>query len=68
MKFYYWRKVPLLPEERYKGSLLLSLKDSYLYLFSGTTNEVFNNSILKLNLRSIEGWINFFYRQDLIIY
>ena len=55
-----WRKVPLLPEERYRGSLLLNMKDSHLYLFGGTTNDVFNNSILKLNLRSIGGWDKFF--------
>ena len=55
-----WRKVSLLPEERYKGSLLLNYKDSNLYLFGGTTNGIFNNSILKLNLRSIGGWDKFF--------
>ena len=55
-----WRKVSLLPEERYKGSLLLNYKDSHLYLFGGTTNGSFNNSILKLNLRSIGGWDKFF--------
>ena len=51
-----WRKIPILPEERYKGCLLVHQKESNLYLFGGTTNGIFNNSILCLNFRSIGGW------------
>ena len=51
-----WNKIPILPEERYKGSLLIDKKDSNLYLFGGTTNGKFNSSILFLNFRSIAGW------------
>ena len=51
-----WRKIPILPEERYKGCLLVHQKESNLYLFGGTTNGTFNNSILCLNFRSIGGW------------
>jgi hypothetical protein len=51
-----WRKIPILPEERYKGCLLVHKKESNLYLFGGTTNGKFNSSILYLNFRSIGGW------------
>jgi hypothetical protein len=51
-----WRKIPILPEERYKGCLLVHQKESNLYLFGGTSNGIFNNSILFLNFRSIGGW------------
>ena len=51
-----WRKIPILPEERYKGCLLVHQKESNLYLFGGTTNGNFNTSILFLNFRSIGGW------------
>ena len=51
-----WRKIPILPEERYKGCLLVHQKESNLYLFGGTSNGNFNNSILFLNFRSIGGW------------
>ena len=51
-----WRKIPILPEERYKGCLLVNQKESNLYLFGGTTNGKFNTSILFLNFRSIGGW------------
>lgn len=51
-----WRKIPILPEERYQGCLLVSQKDSNLYLFGGTTGGKFNSSILYLNFRSIGGW------------
>ena len=51
-----WRKIPILPEERYKGSLLVNQKDSNLYLFGGTTDGKYNSSILFLNFRSIGGW------------
>ena len=51
-----WRKIPILPEERYKGSLLVHQKESNLYLFGGMTNGKFNTSILYLNFRSIGGW------------
>jgi len=51
-----WRKIPILPEERYKGSLLVNQKDSNLYLFGGTTDGKYNTSILFLNFRSIGGW------------
>jgi len=51
-----WRKIPILPEERYMGSLLVNQKDSNLYLFGGTTDGKYNSSILFLNFRSIGGW------------
>ena len=51
-----WRKIPILPEERYKGCLLVHQKESNLYLFGGMTNGKFNTSILYLNFRSIGGW------------
>ena len=51
-----WRKIPILPEERYKGSLLVYQKESNLYLFGGMTNGKFNTSILYINFRSIGGW------------
>jgi len=51
-----WRKIPILPEERYQGCLLVSQRDSNLYLFGGTTEGKFNSSILSLNFRSIGGW------------
>ncbi len=51
-----WRKIPILPEERYQGCLLVSQKDSNLYLFGGMTDGKFNCSILYLNFRSIGGW------------
>ena len=51
-----WRKIPILPEERYKGCLLVHQNESNLYLFGGTTNGKFNSSILLLNFRSIGGW------------
>ena len=51
-----WRKIPILPEERYKGCLLAYQKESNLFLFGGMTNGKFNSSILFLNFRSIGGW------------
>ena len=51
-----WRKIPILPEERYKGCLLVHQKELNLYLFGGLTNGKFNTSILYLNFRSIGGW------------
>jgi hypothetical protein len=51
-----WRKIPILPEERYQGCLLVSQRDSNLYLFGGMTEGKFNSSILYLNFRSIGGW------------
>ena len=51
-----WRKIPILPEERYKGCLLVYQKESNLFLFGGMTNGKFNSSILFLNFRSIGGW------------
>lgn len=51
-----WRKIPILPEERYKGCLLVNHKESNLYLFGGMTNGKFNSSILFINFRSIGGW------------
>jgi hypothetical protein len=51
-----WRKIPILPEERYKGCLLVHEKESNLFLFGGMTNGKFNSSILFLNFRSIGGW------------
>ena len=51
-----WRKIPILPEERYKGCLLVYQKESNLFLFGGMTNGKFNSSILFLSFRSIGGW------------
>jgi hypothetical protein len=51
-----WRKIPILPEERYKGCILVNQKEMNLYLFGGMTNGKFNTSILYLNFRSIGGW------------
>ena len=51
-----WRKIHILPEERYKGCLLVHQKESNLYLFGGMTDGKFNTSILFLNFRSIGGW------------
>ena len=51
-----WRKIPILPEERYKGCLLVHQKESNLYLFGGMTDGKFNTSILFTNFRSIGGW------------
>ena len=49
-----WRDMPILPEERYQGNIILNGHNSHLYLFGGTTNGEFNESILILNLRSVE--------------
>ena len=59
-----WRDMPVLPEERYQGNILLNERNSHLYLFGGTTNGKYNDSILILNLRSVGGWEKIFVKEN----
>ena len=56
--------MPVLPEERYQGNILLNERNSHLYLFGGTTNGKYNDSILILNLRSVGGWEKIFVKEN----
>ena len=59
-----WRDMPVLPEERYQGNVILNEKNSHLYLFGGSTNGKSNDSILILNLRSVGGWEKIFVKEN----
>jgi hypothetical protein len=59
-----WRDMPVLPEERYQGNVILNEKNSHLYLFGGSTNGKSNDSILILNLRSVGGWDKIFIKEN----
>ena len=59
-----WREMPVLPEERYQGNVILNEKNSHLYLFGGSTNGKSNDSILILNLRSVGGWDKIFIKEN----
>ena len=59
-----WRDMPVLPEERYQGNIILNEKNSHLYLFGGSTNGKNNDSILILNLRSVGGWEKIFVKEN----
>ena len=59
--------MPFLPEERYKGNVLLNEHNSHLYLFGGKTNNKFNESILILNLRSVSGWEKIFVKNGQLL-
>lgn len=59
-----WRDMPILPEERYQGNVILNEYNSHLYLFGGTTKGVYNDSILVLNLRSVGGWEKIFLKEN----
>ena len=59
-----WRDMPVLPEERYQGNVVLNEKNSHLYLFGGSTNGKSNESILILNLRSVGGWEKIFVKEN----
>ena len=59
-----WRDMPVLPEERYQGNIILNEKNSHLYLFGGNTNGKNNDSILTLNLRSVGGWEKIFIKEN----
>jgi hypothetical protein len=59
-----WRDMPVLPEERYQGNIILNERNSHLYLFGGTTNGKYNDSILILNLRSVGGWEKIFVKEN----
>ena len=58
-----WRDMPVLPEERYQGNIILNERNSHLYLFGGSTNGKNNDSILILNLRSVGGWEKIFIKE-----
>ena len=45
--------MPILPEERYQGNIILNGHNSHLYLFGGTTNGEFNDSDLCSKLTGI---------------
>ena len=64
ISFKQWRDMPILPEERYQGNIILNGHNSHLYLFGGTTNGEFNESILILNLRSVGGWEKIFVKEN----
>lgn len=53
-----WKNLGFLPEERYKGSLYFDQKNYHLYLFGGITNEKFNETILKFDLKNGGLWNN----------
>lgn len=55
--------MPVLPEERYQGNIILNERNSHLYLFGGSTNGKNNDSILILNLRSVGGWEKIFIKE-----
>ena len=59
-----WRDMPILPEERYQGNVILNEHNSHLYLFGGITNGIYNDSILVLNLRSVGGWEKIFVKEN----
>ena len=59
-----WRDMPILPEERYQGNVILNEHNSHLYLFGGSTNGIYNESILILNLRSVGGWEKIFVKEN----
>ncbi len=59
-----WREMPVLPEERFQGNVILNEKNSHLYLFGGSTNGKSNDSILILNLRSVGGWDKIFIKEN----
>ena len=59
-----WRDMPILPEERYQGNIILNEHNSHLYLFGGKTNGLYNDSILILNLRSVGGWEKIFVKEN----
>ena len=59
-----WRDMPVLPEERYHGNVILNERNSHLYLFGGSTNGKNNDSILILNLRSVGGWEKIFVKEN----
>lgn len=59
-----WRDMPILPEERYEGNVILNEKNSHLYLFGGSTNGINNDSILILNLRSVGSWEKIFVKEN----
>ena len=59
-----WRDMPILPEERYQGNIILKGHNSHIYLFGGTTNGLYNESILILNLRSVGGWEKIFVKEN----
>ena len=59
-----WRDMPVLPEERYQGNIILNERNSHLYLFGGSTNGKNNDSILILNLRSVGGWEKIFIKEN----
>lgn len=59
-----WRDMPILPEERYEGNVILNEHNSHLYLFGGSTNGKYNESILVLNLRSVGGWEKIFLKEN----
>ena len=59
-----WRDMPILPEERYQGNIILNGHNSHIYLFGGTTNGLYNESILILNLRSVGGWEKIFVKEN----
>ena len=59
-----WREMPLLPEERYLGNVLFNEKDFHLYLFGGKTDNMINDSILILNLKSVGGWDKVFLKEN----
>ena len=59
-----WRDMPVLPEERYQGNIILNERNSHLYLFGGSTNGKNNDSILILNLRSVGGWEKIFVKEN----
>ena len=64
ISFKQWRDMPILPEERYQGNIILNGHNSHLYLFGGTTNGDYNESILILNLRSVGGWEKIFVKEN----
>jgi len=59
-----WRDMPILPEERYQGNIILNEHNSHLYLFGGCTKGIYNDSILVLNLRSVGGWEKIFLKEN----
>ena len=59
-----WRDIPILPEERYQGNIILNGHNSHIYLFGGTINGLYNESILILNLRSVGGWEKIFVKEN----
>ena len=59
-----WRDLPILPEERYQGNVILNEHNSHLYLFGGITNGIYNDSILILNIRSVGGWDKIFIKEN----